>query len=163
MVAFPITAFVALNIDAKRLVVVADVVVAFTAVTSASVVRPEMVRVPVAITLPPNQLSPPCTVSLREGDVVPTPIAPPSTTENTSVVPSKRLRISPAPFCVIERSVSALDVAIEEVAYVRTNSLESRPSSVSETNAAGTAPRILRGLISPSHDGVVEPPISTPR
>jgi hypothetical protein len=37
------------------------------------------------------------------------------------------------------------------------------PFKDSATTAAGTAPRVLRGVISPSHDGLPVPPIFTPR
>ncbi len=74
----------------------------------------------------------------------------------------KNSAILPAPFWTKERNVVA--VVVEFVAsFLRNCSLEI-PSSVSATNAAGTAPSFLRGLISPSHDGEpLEPPISTPR
>ncbi len=89
----------------------------------AALTMPENVEVAVevAVIYPPINKLPSAIVSLAEGDDEPMPIFPPSTTENTSVPPSKRFKISPTPFCVIVKRVVADEVAIVVVAFVRTN------------------------------------------
>jgi len=55
-------------------------------------------------------------------------------------------------------------VVVAEVVVARVILSIVPPSRFLATNAAGTAPRIFLGLISPSHVGVpAEPPTSTPR
>lgn len=65
---------------------------------------------------------------------------------------------------MIVNDVCAEFVVTVDVASVRTNCVESRPSIVSAMNADGTDPKIFRGDISPSHTGTpADPPTSIPR
>ncbi len=105
----------------------------------------------------------PTTASLAYGEVVPIPTLPLVCVVKTVVPPAWRVRMLPAPCWLSVRRVLALEAVMVLVAFVRTKSWESKPSSVSETRDAGTAPSCLRGDISPSHVGVLVPPISTPR
>lgn len=72
------------------------------------------------------------------------------------------VRALPAPDWVMVTKVLAVEVAL--IASVRRNWLEERPSSRRDSKDAGTAPRILRGVISESHEAVsADPPIFTTR
>jgi hypothetical protein len=69
---------------------------------------------------------------------------------------------APAPDWV--RVMNAVAVEVELVASVRRNCVEFKPLSFCASKAAGTAPRIFLGDISPSQVGLpADPPISTPR
>jgi hypothetical protein len=110
------------------------------------------VEVPVVVRRPAKKVLP-VTDSLLPGVVVPIPTFPPSSTVRTSVPPSKRLRMSPVPFCVIVKSVEAEVVEIEPILSFRTIEVEATPPTVLEliaSKAAGTVPSILRGVISSS-------------
>ncbi len=71
-------------------------------------------------------------------------------------------RAAPAPDWVMVTKVEAVEV--ELAASVLRNWVEFKPESFCASKAAGTAPRIFRGDISPSQVGEPDaPPISTPR
>ena len=68
----------------------------------------------------------------------------------------------PAPLWVMVTKVEAVEVAL--TASVRRNCDELRPFNFCASKAAGTAPIIFRGDISPSHVELADdPPIFTPR
>ena len=80
----------------------------------------------------------------------------------SEVRPEVTERAAPAPACEMVTKLVAVEV--ELVASVRRNCVEFNPLSFCASKAAGTAPRILRGDISPSQVGEpAPPPISTPR
>jgi hypothetical protein len=66
-----------------------------------------------------------------------------------------------------DAAVTVANVFVAEKLFtcaVCAKSIESKPSSLSATNAEGTEPTCLRGDISPSQEGVLAvPPISTER
>ena len=69
---------------------------------------------------------------------------------------------APAPAC--ESVMKLVAVEVELVASVLRNWVEFKPLSFCASKAAGTAPRIFLGDISPSQVGEpADPPISTPR
>ena len=104
----------------------------------------------------------PTTESLAYGVVVPMPTLPASMTVNTSLPPSRRFKISPAPDWLMVRRVEAEVAAIVSASSERTNCKESTPSNLPASNAAGTLPNFLRGeSVSMVVDAV--PPTNTSR
>ena len=184
-VPFVIVRFVPLKFVANRFVAVAfcvtkNVLVAFVVVPARTesrviedeafdtnpevkVPKPVSASVPVAVTLPPRYESPPTTKRASVGDDEPTPTLPFERTVNTRVLPLKRLRRSPAPFWIMVRSVEAVVVASVVGASERRYCVDDAPPRFFASNAAGTAPSIFLGDISPSQTGEPVPPISTPR
>ena len=105
----------------------------------------------------------PATESFAYGEVVPIPTLPFERNVARVTLLAFKSKMFPLPCWLRVRRVCADEKAIVPVASLLISCVESNPSRVSETNAEGTEPKTLRGVISPSHAGVVEPPISTPK
>ncbi len=84
------------------------------------------------------------------------PMLPSFKAVNISVAPENKLNTFPDPLCTIDKRVLELEAETVSAASLRTKEEEAIPLSssasfaVSATNAVGTEPILLRGVISPS-------------
>src|SRR3989338_4092891 len=136
----------------------ANVELAVVDVTSSAALRtpPPNVEVAVVVAVKNAPTISPTTESFAYGVEVPMPIFTEEDAVSTFIEPASKERTAPVPDWLIVSAACVDDVAIVDVEFARTNSCESRPSSVSATNAEGVVPKSLRGVISPSHEGVVD-------